>query len=228
MSPPSAAPSPRRHRCRTPKSATSPPAAARTVRPRKTDRRCVWRAGNARATSAASASSPATVACRNEPGGSVTCAAPIAIVGGVRISTSSPWRVSRASRCCSATATGSRSCAAGSGPEPRTSTSRPLLAAVIWISSGLPAGFSDSASAQAASSAPCRAGSRIGQSIDRERWRGCWPRRSRPRNSPSLPRRACTVMRRRPAPWASISASTSQSMPACASVSTTIWRFQAR
>ena len=53
--------------------------------------------------SAASVSSPATVACRNEPGGKVTRAAPIMIVGALRISTSSPWRVSRARRCCSAT-----------------------------------------------------------------------------------------------------------------------------
>ena len=53
--------------------------------------------------------------------------------------------------------------AAGSGPEPRTSTSRPLSVAVIWISSGFPAGISGSASAQAASSAPLRPGSRIGQ-----------------------------------------------------------------
>ena len=41
-------------------------------------------------TSAASASSPAAVACRNEPGGSVTCAVPMLTTGGVRISTSSP------------------------------------------------------------------------------------------------------------------------------------------
>ena len=86
-----------------PQPSTWPPAAARTVRRRRTDRRYVWRACSARLTSAASASSPAIVACRNEPGGRVTRAAPIVIVGGARISTNSPWRVSRASRCCSAT-----------------------------------------------------------------------------------------------------------------------------
>src|SRR5258706_478370 len=46
MSRPSATPPPRPHRCRMPKSATLPQAAARTVRPRRTDRRSVWRARN--------------------------------------------------------------------------------------------------------------------------------------------------------------------------------------
>ena len=83
--------------------------------------------------------------------------------GSVRINTSSAWRVSRASRCCSATRDSLVIVAVASAPEPRTATSSPLLVAVIWMSSGLPADISGSAIAQAASSAPSRCGSRIGQ-----------------------------------------------------------------
>ena len=50
-----------------------------------------------------------------------------------------------------------------SGPEPRTSTSRPLSAAVTWMSSGLSAGLSASAIAQAAGIAPASAGASTGQ-----------------------------------------------------------------
>src|SRR6266571_4134451 len=46
MSPPSAAPLPRPYRCRMPKPAILPQAAARTVRPHRTNRRCAWRACN--------------------------------------------------------------------------------------------------------------------------------------------------------------------------------------
>jgi hypothetical protein len=49
------------------------------------------------ATSRASVSSPAAVACRNEPGGKATRARPITTDGGLRCAISSPWRVSRAS-----------------------------------------------------------------------------------------------------------------------------------
>ena len=73
------------------------------------------------------------------------------IVGGIRISTSSPWRVSRAIRCCSAIRESLAIIAAGSGPEPRMSMSRPLSVAVIWMSSGFPMGISGSAKAHAAS-----------------------------------------------------------------------------
>ena len=102
--------------------------------------------------------------------------------------------------------------AVGSGPEPRTSTSRPLLVAVIWMSSGLPIEISGSAMAQAASSAPSRCGSRIGQrSIG---MMSCEPAAAKPTLSTScVPIRACRVMRRRPAPWASTSGATSQSIP---------------
>ncbi len=178
-------------------------------------------------TSAANASSPAIVACRKEPGGRVTRATPIPMVGGARINTSSPWRVSRAKPCRCARADSVAISAGVRGPEPRTSTSRPLLAAVTWISSGLPAGLRASARARAASSAPCRPGSRIGQSVIATM---AWlPAAAKPVcSSPSFPRRAWTVMRRRPAPWASTKAATSQAMPACSSVSTTMARFHAR
>ena len=53
--------------------------------------------------------------------------------------------------------------AVDTGPEPRTSTSSPLSVAVTWMSSGFPIEISGSASAQAASIAPSRCGSRIGQ-----------------------------------------------------------------
>ena len=102
MSRPSAGPRPRRRRCRRRRSATSPQAAARRGRRRRTGRRYVCRACNAPRPARPAFLRRPTVACRNEPGGSATCAAPIEITGGVRISTSSPWRVSRASRCCSA------------------------------------------------------------------------------------------------------------------------------
>ena len=156
-------------------------------------------------TSAASVSSPATVACRNEPGGSVTCAVPIAMIGGVRISTSSPWRVSRASRCCSAMRDSVAIMAVGSGPEPRTSTSSPLSVAVIWMSSGFPIAISGSAIAHAASSAPSRCRDRESDSGRSERCRANWPRRNPTLSTSCVPIRACSVMRRRPRPWASIS-----------------------
>ena len=54
------------------------------------------------ATSRASTASPSAVACRNAPGGSATGALPIATVGAARCTIISPWRVSRASRCVSA------------------------------------------------------------------------------------------------------------------------------
>ncbi len=50
-------------------------------------------------TSFANSASPAAVACRNAPGGSVTRARPIVTVGAARCATSSPWRVRRARRC---------------------------------------------------------------------------------------------------------------------------------
>ena len=58
--------------------------------------------------------------------------------------------------------------AVGSGPEPRTSTSRPLSVAVIWMSSGLPIEISGSAIAQAASSAPSRCRVEDRAAIDRD------------------------------------------------------------
>ena len=75
----------------------------------------------------------------------------------------SPWRVSRARPRCSAIRDSVAIMVAGSGPEPRTSTSRPLSVVVIWISSGFPIDISGSAIAHAASSAPRKPGSRIGQ-----------------------------------------------------------------
>ncbi len=67
----------------------------------------------------------------NEPGGSVTCALPTRTTGGLRMMTSSPWRVSRARLCFSASFDRDVSSAVPSGPDPRTSTSSPLSAAVI-------------------------------------------------------------------------------------------------
>ena len=56
-----------------------------------------------------------------------------------------------------------RQLAAVSGPEPRTSTSRPASVAVTWMSSGFLADPSTSAMAQAAGSAPSRLLARTGQ-----------------------------------------------------------------
>ena len=75
---------------------------------------------------AASASSPACVACRKLPGGSVTCAGPMATTGALSCATISPCRVSLARRCCAASFASAAVAFASSGPEPRTSTSRPL------------------------------------------------------------------------------------------------------
>ena len=52
-------------------------------------------------TSLASAISPACVACRKAPGGSTRCARPMRSVGAAGCAIISPWRVRRASRCCS-------------------------------------------------------------------------------------------------------------------------------
>ena len=53
-----------------------------------------------------------------------------------------------------------------SAPEPRTSTSRPLSVAVTWMSSGLSAGLSASAIAQAAGIAPSRPGRQHRAGVD--------------------------------------------------------------
>ena len=169
MSPPSATPRPRRRRCRRPQSATSPQDAARTARPRKTGRRYAWRACNDSATSAASVSSPATVACRNEAGRQRDLRRadrdrPAAFASApVRHGASAAPGGAVRQR-----ATALRSSLAGSGPEPRTSTSRPLSVAVIWMSSGLPVEISGSAIAQAASIAPLRARVENRAAIDRD------------------------------------------------------------
>ena len=114
-------------------------------------------------TSAASASSPAAVACRNEPGGSVTCAVPMLdhrrrahqhqfavtgqprqpmLLGDARQRRDHRWRQ-------------------------RPGAAHVDVEAVVGRGhldiERLARGFSASASAHAASSAPCRPGSRIGQ-----------------------------------------------------------------
>ena len=166
------------HHCRSPTPVISQRGEARTDRRRKTDRRGVWRVGKF-ATSAANVSSPATVAWRKEPGGRITRALPMVTPGGWRISTSSPCRVNRARACLAAMSDNAVPRQPASGPEPLTSTSRPLSVAVIWMSSGLPIPVRGSASAQAASNAPFRPGSRIGQrSIGKHHANE--PRQSRP------------------------------------------------
>ena len=117
--------------------------------------------------------------------------------------------------------------AGGSGPEPRTSTSRPPLVAVTWMSSGLPI------LRQGLGQRPGR--------LQRARQRGIEDRAAVDRHDVvrtgggeadlqhvmrAEPR--MQVMRRRPAPWASTSGATSQSSLACRKVSTTMLRFQAR
>ena len=77
-------------------------------------------------------------------------------VGARDCATKSPWRVRRASLCFAATLASDAVMAAVSGPEPRTSTSRPESVAVTWISSGFLVGPNTSAMAQAAGSAPSR------------------------------------------------------------------------
>ena len=117
--------------------------------------------------------------------------------------------------------------ATNSGLDVDVRGSGPLSVAVTWMSSGFPIEISGSAMAQAASIAPSRCGSSIGQrSIGTM---SCELAAANPTLRTScVPIRACSVMRRRPRPWASTRGATSQSIPPCASVVTTSSRFQAR
>ena len=95
--------------------------------------------------------------------------------------------------------------AAGSGPEPRTSTSRPLLVAVIWMSSGLVVGFSSFGERAGGVERAVQAGIEDRTIVDRDNGVAVGRGKADLRTSSSPPRRAWTVMRRRPAPWASTS-----------------------
>ena len=88
---------------------------------------------------------------------------PCVTVGAARCAISSPWRVSRASRCVSARRASAAACCGDSGPEPRTSTSSPPSVAVTWMSSGLFSAPSASAIAHAAGIAPSSDGASTGQ-----------------------------------------------------------------
>ena len=87
---------------------------------------------------------------------------PMRTVGATRCTISSPWRVSRASRCVSARRASALVRCGGSGPEPRTSTSSPASVAVTWMSSGFFSAPSASAIAHAAGSAPASDGASTG------------------------------------------------------------------
>jgi hypothetical protein len=183
------------------------------------------------ATRRANVASPAAVGCRKFPGGSATRARPITRVGEERCAINSPCRVRRAIPWRAATSARLLARGASSGPEPRTSISRPASVAVAWMSSGLPGirpcASSASAIAQAASMACASPGAKIGQrSIATS---SCARRLANPTlSTPRVARRACSTARRRPSPWASIRSSTGVSSPACASASTTNARFHAR
>ena len=110
-----------------------------------------------------SSASPSAVACKNAAGGRSTVAAPMRRLGTRVCAINSPWRVNRARFCRAATRASAVINAGGSGPEPRTSMSRPASVAVTAMSSGLFVGSSSSAIAQAALSAPSRLLARIGQ-----------------------------------------------------------------
>ena len=125
-------------------------AAARTGRCRQNRSATFLAPAQAASTSRASAASPSAVACRNAAGGNGTVAVPIRNVGARCCAISSPWRVRRARSVRGGDARQRRVSAAVSGPEPRTSTSRPASVAVTWMSSGFLAGTSASAIAQAA------------------------------------------------------------------------------
>ncbi len=152
MSPPSAARRPSRRRCRKRQPAISRPAAAQTGRPRRTDRRCAcarlqcsvtsarqrFLAGHRRLQERAGRQRDL---CRADRDHRRRCASAPARHGA----SAAPADAVRRSRESLAII------AVDSGPEPRTSTSRPLSVAVIWMSSGLPVDISGSAIAHAAS-----------------------------------------------------------------------------
>jgi len=84
-------------------------------------------------------------------------------LGNARCATISPCLVSRASPWVSARRASAPVRAEVSGPDPRTSTSRPASVAVTWMSSGLRSAASASAMAQAASIDPLSPGASTGQ-----------------------------------------------------------------
>src|SRR5271165_111098 len=111
---------------------------------------------------AASQVSPASVACKKPPGGSVTSASPKATRGGRRSTTTAQWLESRARSSASAVRMSLRVSARSSGPDPRRSTSSPSGVAVTPMSSGFMRPLRSWASARAASTAPAIGGANSG------------------------------------------------------------------
>ena len=118
---------------------------------------------SASSTRAASASSPACVACRKPPAGGSTTAWPTAMAAGVRAEMTSPWMDSRARPRRSAKVTRSVFSRGEAGPCPRRSTSSPPCVAVTWISSGLALLAQASARASATAGARSSSGASNGQ-----------------------------------------------------------------
>ena len=167
------------------------------------------------ATSRARVCSPAAVACRKTPGGSVTCARPIVTVGAARCAISSPWRVRRASRWVAASRASAR--------HPRRV--QRAGAAHVHVDAGVGRGDLDVERLASAARAPRRpprppamAPSSEGASTGQRSMATMWCARSAAKPTSRIsraPRRAWNVARRRPSPWASISSSTGASRPAC-------------
>ena len=88
----------------------------------------------------------------------------------------SPWRVSRTSRCSSASFASRAESFGASEPDPRTSMSMPPSVAVAWISSGLFTGSSICAMAHGCRQRAIKRGTENGAAIDRHNvmgLRGC-------------------------------------------------------